>query len=130
MEPALKISEEQDADLLSDLMRELYEHVRMPFDINVARAASGEMISGDSRGRVWMIRLGGEIINDEMISQETISDQMISDEIIKDEIIGRAALTFRYSLEFHARDAILDELFISEQHRGRGAGKRALRFVD
>jgi ribosomal protein S18 acetylase RimI-like enzyme len=105
MEPAFKIAEEKDADLLLDLMRELYEHERIAFDANVARIALRGIISDAARGRVWLIRLG-------------------------DEIIGYAVLTFGYSLEFHGRDAVLDELFIREPYRGRGAGKRALSFVE
>ncbi len=41
-------------------------------------------------------------------------------------VVGYLVLTFGYSLEFHGRDAFIDELFIRASHRGRGWGTRAM----
>jgi GNAT superfamily N-acetyltransferase len=38
-------------------------------------------------------------------------------------------LTFGYSLEFHGRDAFVDELYLQEGARGRGTGRQALEFL-
>jgi ribosomal protein S18 acetylase RimI-like enzyme len=35
-------------------------------------------------------------------------------------------LTLGYSLEYHGRDAIIDELYIIEEYRGQGIGTRAI----
>lgn len=43
--------------------------------------------------------------------------------------VGYAALTFGYSIEFRGRDAFIDEIFIREDHRGRGIGTRVLELV-
>ncbi|HTO69831.1 MAG TPA: GNAT family N-acetyltransferase [Myxococcota bacterium] len=40
--------------------------------------------------------------------------------------IGYYVLAFGYSLEFHGRDAFIDELFVREAERGTGIGTRAL----
>ena len=105
MSLTFKTAEESDTELLLRLMRELYEHDRTPFEIDVARTALKGIINDGSHGRVWVARLG-------------------------DEVVGYAVLTLGYSLEFHGRDAILDELFIRQPYRGRGMGKQILRFVE
>lgn len=56
---------------------------------------------GAGYGRVWLIREQGEIV-------------------------GYAALCFGYTIEMGGRDAFLDELFVSEQWRGRGIGAAVL----
>ncbi len=43
--------------------------------------------------------------------------------------MGYVALTFGYSLEFHGRDAFVDELFVRAERRGEGAGTAALGFI-
>ncbi len=46
------------------------------------------------------------------------------------EVIGYVVLTFGFSLEFHGRAALLDELYVREQFRGRGAGKASLQWIE
>jgi ribosomal protein S18 acetylase RimI-like enzyme len=41
-------------------------------------------------------------------------------------VTGYLVLTFSFSLEFHGRDALVDELYIAPGHRGRGLGTKAL----
>ena len=101
MELVFKIAEETDAGKLLEFMRDFYEYDRIRFDAGLARAALEGIINNGSRGRVWLIQLGGEPV-------------------------GYAVLTLGYSLEFHGRDAFLDELYIVEAHRGRGIGRQAL----
>lgn len=40
--------------------------------------------------------------------------------------IGYAVVTYSYSIEFGGRDAFIDEIFIRENHRGRGIGTEVL----
>lgn len=105
MEPEFKIAEESDIDLLLELMREFYEYDRIPYDRAIARAALDGIINDGNQGSVWLIGASGETV-------------------------GYAALTFGYSLEYHGRDAFLDELFIREPHRRKGIGKQVLKFVE
>ena len=46
------------------------------------------------------------------------------------EIAGYVVVTACYSLEFHGRFGLLDELFVEERWRGKGVGAAALAFVD
>lgn len=57
-----------------------------------SRARLGRLVTDSSLGRVWLIR-------------------------IEDQPVGYIALTFSYSLEFHGRDALLDELYLPDPHR-------------
>jgi ribosomal protein S18 acetylase RimI-like enzyme len=93
-----------DLETLMAFMRELYESDQIPFDDD-ARAALEKLLSDDSLGRVWLICSEGEAV-------------------------GYLVLTLGYSLEFRGRDAFIDELYIRESHRGRGLGKRAIKFIE
>jgi ribosomal protein S18 acetylase RimI-like enzyme len=44
-------------------------------------------------------------------------------------VVGYAVVSYGYSLEFHGRNALLDELFIAEGYRGKGFGRRAVEFL-
>jgi ribosomal protein S18 acetylase RimI-like enzyme len=43
--------------------------------------------------------------------------------------VGYVVLCFGYSLEFHGRDAFIDELYLVESHRRRGWGTKTMEFV-
>ena len=94
-----------DVELLTALMRELYAHDRTAFDEREARRALELIIGDHTLGGVWLIACGGETV-------------------------GYLVLTLGFSLEFHGRDAFIDELFVREEHRGRGVGRRALAFAE
>jgi ribosomal protein S18 acetylase RimI-like enzyme len=46
------------------------------------------------------------------------------------EPVGYLVLTFGFSLEFHGRDALVDELYVRDAHRGRGAGSACMAHVE
>jgi GNAT superfamily N-acetyltransferase len=94
-----------DIDLLVGFMRQFYEIDHYPFNEQIALAALDGIISDPSLGRVWIIREGASPV-------------------------GYMVLTFGYSLEYHGKDAFIDELYIQESHRGRGIGKEAMKFVE
>ena len=90
-----------DRDLLLSLMRGLYDSEHIAFDdARAARTLDG-LLADPSLGGIWMIERDGRPA-------------------------GYAVLTLGYSLEFGGRFAVLDELFILEEHRGTGAGRQAL----
>jgi diamine N-acetyltransferase len=93
-----------DLELLVGFMRALYAHDEIAFNEAVARRATVALLSDEALGRIWLIE---------------------ADE----KSVGYIVLTYGYSLEFHGRDALVDELFLTEAVRGRGLGRRTLEFV-
>jgi ribosomal protein S18 acetylase RimI-like enzyme len=104
MELNYRILNKSDIDLLLDFMRQFYAIDEYPFHQRIARAAVEKMVSDPSLGRIWLIDRDSEPI-------------------------GYLVLTFSYSLEFHGRDAFIDELFILAEYRNQGIGKRVMEFV-
>jgi ribosomal protein S18 acetylase RimI-like enzyme len=94
-----------DVDVLLALMPEYYAYDHLPFDPAAARAALACILSNDALGRVWLIQRDAAIV-------------------------GYMVLTFGFSLEFHGRDAFVDELYIQAAHRGQGIGRAALRVAE
>ena len=94
-----------DLDTVVGLMQELIIQDplpdRLPFDALRARSALQGLIRDSPYGRVSLI-------------------------CDANTIVGYLVLTFGYSLEFHGRDAFIDELYIRATHRGRGWGLRAM----
>jgi ribosomal protein S18 acetylase RimI-like enzyme len=109
VEPRFRPPDDRDLDAILAFMRQFriddpdsrYRHV----DEDAARRSLARLMRDPSLGRLWMICDG-------------------------DTPVGYLALTFGYSLEFHGRDAFVDELFIAASHRGRGWGRRALRHAE
>lgn len=105
MNPNFTLADESDADSLVELMREFYEVEHLPFDERAARLALRQILRERAYGVVHLIRWD-------------------------EELIGYVVVTFGFSLEFHGRDALVDELYIRAAYRGRGAGRAALRLVE
>jgi diamine N-acetyltransferase len=101
------IVEATPADLgrLLELMQEYYAHDGLAFDAEPAEAAMLELLSSDRHGRAWMVMAENQLL------------------------AGYIVLTFGYSLEFHGRDAFVDEFYLRPQFRRRGLGSRALAVV-
>jgi ribosomal protein S18 acetylase RimI-like enzyme len=90
-----------DADRVAGLMRAYYAEDGYPYDEPLARAAVAALIDDASLGRLWVIESGGTVV-------------------------GYLALTLGFSLEYHGRDAFIDELYVAPEHRGRGLARAAL----
>jgi GNAT superfamily N-acetyltransferase len=101
MQPTFRVAAGEDADALLAMMRELNEHEGMAFDEPKARAALAELIADERLGVAHLILFGGETA-------------------------GYLVVTFGFSVEFGGRDAFVDELFVRQEFRGRGAGRAAL----
>ena len=108
MDIELRAAGPGDLDLVLGLMRGLYASEHIAFEEQRARQALAELLADPGLGTVWLVEAGREV----------------------PEVIGYAILTLGYSLEFGGRFALLDELFIHESHRGRGAGGQALRRIE
>ena len=94
-----------DEELVLSLMREFYEIEHLAFSEAPARAALRQILESHQHGVVALMHAG-------------------------DEVAGYLALTFGFSLEFHGRDALMDELYVRETYRGRGAGTLSLAFAE
>lgn len=104
MNIAFRAASNEDIDTLVNFMRQFYAIDNYPFDESIARNALRDMIGNPTLGRIWLIDYGNEAI-------------------------GYIVITFGYSLEYHGRDAILDEFFIKDAYRHQGFGMRAMQFV-
>ena len=93
-----------DADLLLDFMREYYAFDGHHYDREAARTALIGLLKNPVFGLAWLV-------------------------CDSDTPVGYIVLCFGYSLEYHGRDAFIDELFLAESHRGRGWGRETLEFV-
>jgi diamine N-acetyltransferase len=105
MEPTFKPADRSDVERLLEMRRAFCRHEGLDLDDGPARVALGELLDAPTLGRVWLICSGTDVV-------------------------GYVVLAFGYSLEFDGRDAYVDELFVQEEHRGRGLGGQAVRFVE
>lgn len=105
MTTVLRAASTADIPLLLGYMRGYYAHDRIDLDENAAREALLGPLDDPGIGRVWLIEDSGKPV-------------------------GYVVALFGWSLEFHGRDAFLDELFIDPEFRGRGHGRRAMALVE
>lgn len=104
MKHIFTLANASDADELVELMREFYAFEHLAFDEAAARIALGQILSEGKFGVVHLIRVGAETA-------------------------GYLVVTFAFSLEFHGRDAFVDELYLRENFRGSGIGKASIEFA-
>ncbi|HYP01416.1 MAG TPA: GNAT family N-acetyltransferase [Pyrinomonadaceae bacterium] len=104
MQPVFTVADASDVDLLVELMREFYAFEHLPFDEARARVALEQILSDGRFGLVHLIRVGAEEA-------------------------GYLVVTFGFSLEFHGRDALVDEIYLRDNFRGHGIGKAAIEFA-
>jgi ribosomal protein S18 acetylase RimI-like enzyme len=83
------------------LMAEFYAGEALPYDEALARKGLDLLFTDESLGRAWFIEVEGECA-------------------------GYLVLAASFSLEFHGRDAFVDELYVRPAYRGRGLGTHAL----
>lgn len=103
---AFRPAAEADVPRLLRFMRALYEEDgSTSLREAAAEAALRRLLADSDRGLVGVIERGGDPV-------------------------GYVVLTWGYSLEFHGRDAFIDELFIEPEHRGVGLGGRAVEWAE
>jgi ribosomal protein S18 acetylase RimI-like enzyme len=96
---------EQEMPALLGLMREFYPQQRMRWDEGVVTKAIQKLLSDPSLGQIFFVYVGADLA-------------------------GYFALTFCFSVEFHGRFALLDELYIREAFRRRKLGKAVMAFAE
>ncbi len=105
MEPTFRHAASSDIDTILEFMQRLYAQDGLPFDEPMARRTLAGIVRDRSLGRVWMIGDGARPI-------------------------GYMILTLGYSLEYRGRDAFVDELFIREDRRRQGIGRKAMQVLE
>lgn len=105
MPPVLKPARSTDLPLLLSYMEAYYRFDHLAFDRDAAAAALSRLLADDTLGRAWLVAAGGVPV-------------------------GYVVLTLGYSLEFHGRDAFVDELYLEPGARGQGLGPAVLAQVE
>ncbi|HEX7284681.1 MAG TPA: GNAT family N-acetyltransferase [Candidatus Angelobacter sp.] len=105
MNALFQLLSEQEIPTLLGLMREFYAQQQMRFDEGIAGAAIKKLLADPALGQVFLIYRGADLA-------------------------GYFALTFCFSLEFHGRFALLDEVYIREPFRRQKLGKAAAAFAE
>ncbi len=93
-----------DIDPLMQLVQEFYQFENMTFDEGVIKAFTA-LLSDKQLGMIWLI-------------------------CDRDRPIGYVALTFFFSMEYHGRCGLVDELYIREAYRGKGIGKKVFVLIE
>ncbi|MDB6031529.1 MAG: hypothetical protein JWM16_1867, partial [Verrucomicrobiales bacterium] len=88
-----------------ELMKEFYAVEHLKYDETIARKGLEALFAGPQFGYFHFMETEGQVG-------------------------GYIVVTFGFSLEFHGRDALVDELYVREEFRGRGFGKAALGFAE
>ena len=104
MQPEFRLANPTDIDTIMEFMRQFYAIDQYPLDEQAARTTLEKIVGDPSLGRVWLINH-------------------------EDEGIGYIIVTFGYSLEYHGRDAFIDELFVTASYRNQGIGTKAIQFA-
>jgi ribosomal protein S18 acetylase RimI-like enzyme len=105
MDVELRTAGVGDLDLVLGLMRGLYASDHIVFEEPRARRALAALLADPALGEVRLAETGGQVI-------------------------GYAVLTLGYSLEFGGSFWVIDELFIRDGQRGKGAGRQVLRAIE
>ncbi|HEY0083936.1 MAG TPA: GNAT family N-acetyltransferase [Pyrinomonadaceae bacterium] len=113
---------DSDADELVELMREFYAFEHIAFDEGAARRALRQILRDGVLGVIYLIRAAAH----EAQEQAQVVEQAHEEQV---EVAGYLVITFGFSLEFHGRDAFVDELFLRERFRGRGIGRACVEFA-
>jgi GNAT superfamily N-acetyltransferase len=87
------------------LMSQLYAQDAIPWDEDRSRKAIADLFADRDAGGIWLIQVDGSTA-------------------------GYLVLTICFSLEFHGRYALLDELFVEEHWRSQGIGSEAIGFAE
>lgn len=105
MNALFQLLSDQEMPTLLELMREFYSQQHMRFDEGVTGGALKKILTDPTLGQVFLIYRGADLA-------------------------GYFALTYCFSLEFHGRFALLDELYIREPFRRQKLGKAVTAFAE
>lgn len=101
MNVSLRLADENDLEQVLTYVRAYHQFEGVAHSEGDAAFAVRPLLGQSSLGRIWLIYTGTQSI-------------------------GHIAICFGYSIEFSGRDAIIDEMYIVPEHRGKGFGKQVL----
>lgn len=104
-DPQFRTAQASDAETLLDFMQALYTFDGYGYDREKARTVLLRLLENSDLGCAWIILDGSSPV-------------------------GYAVLCFGYSLEWLGRDAFVDEIYLREEYRGRGWGKKTMGFLE
>jgi ribosomal protein S18 acetylase RimI-like enzyme len=104
MNVLFQLLSEEDLPALLEMMREFYGQQHMRFDETAARRGIERLMKSPELGQIYLIFRGPTLA-------------------------GYFALTFCFSLEFHGRFALLDELYLRESFRRQKLGEGIVGFA-
>jgi len=105
MNVLFQLLSEEELPALLEMMREFYSQQHMRFDETVARGAIERLVKSPEHGQIYLIFRGPALA-------------------------GYFALTFCFSLEFHGRFGLLDELYLREPFRRLKLGEGVIGFAE
>jgi ribosomal protein S18 acetylase RimI-like enzyme len=105
MNVLFQLLSEEDISALLEMMREFYGQQEMHFDESAARRAIDRLLKSPEYGQIYLIFRGSALA-------------------------GYFALTFCFSLEFHGRFALFDELYLREPFRRQKLGESVVGFAE
>ena len=105
MNALFQLLSDHEIPTLLDMMREFYSQQEMSFDEPAASLAINSVLKNPELAQIYLIFRGAELA-------------------------GYFALTFCFSLEFHGRFALLDELYLRAPFRRQKLGKAVVVFAE
>ncbi|HEY2114341.1 MAG TPA: GNAT family N-acetyltransferase [Candidatus Angelobacter sp.] len=105
MNALFQLLSDQEIPMLLGMMREFYLQQEMRFDEPTASLAINKVLHNPDLGQIYLIFRGAELA-------------------------GYFVLTFCFSLEFHGRFALFDELYLREPYRRQKLGKAVVVFAE
>jgi ribosomal protein S18 acetylase RimI-like enzyme len=104
MNALFQLLSDSDIELLLPLMREFYTNQQMTYAETVATDSLKKLVNNSRLGHAYLIFWGAELA-------------------------GYFVLTFCFSMEFHGRFGLLDELYIREPFRRNKLGRSVVEFA-
>jgi ribosomal protein S18 acetylase RimI-like enzyme len=101
----LRLARKDDLEPVTAMLVDFYAEEGYPVDRAAIGAVLARLIDDPELGRLWLILDAGAVV-------------------------GYVAICFGYSLEYHGRDAFVDDLYLKPEARGKGLGTRVLEAVE
>jgi GNAT superfamily N-acetyltransferase len=102
--PAFRQATHDDRIVLGAMIREYYVYDRHEIDDRIIEASLDGALVDNHHIRLWIIEVG-------------------------DRVAGYLAVAIGFTIEAGGNDGFLDELYLREPFRGRGIGRRAVKFA-
>lgn len=99
-----KTADLEDIDSLVKMMQDFYAIDHYPIDPEKSKSLFSTFIRNETLGKVWLIES-------------------------QNQTVGYLILTFIFSFEYGGMIAFVDELYLTEQARGKGIGKESIAFA-